>query len=155
MAKDKASRSKGKGKAKKAAPDSVAGVKVPKAIRKSSWFSTLFDSPIGREILADALIAAAGAAAAALTKTRPAKAVGHAVADAGSDTAAATRDTVQTAAGAVAEVVADAARNVLPAALLGKGGDDERETNGPRARYVQRSSRHQSRKQSRKSSKDV
>ncbi len=154
MAKDKASKSKGKGKAKKAAPDSVAGVKVPKAIRKSSWFSTLFDSSLGREILADALIAAAGAAAAALTKTRPAKAVSHAVADTGSDAAAATRDTVQTAAGAVAEVVADAARNVLPAALLGKAEVDERDTNGPRTRYVHRSS-DQSRKQSRKSSKDV
>ncbi|WP_046866412.1 hypothetical protein [Microvirga massiliensis] len=153
MAKDKSSKSKGK-KAKKASSDSVAGVKVPKTIRKSSWFSTLFDSPLGREILADALIAAAGAAAAALTKTRPAQAVGHAVADRGSDAAAATRDTVQTAAGAVAEVVADAARNVLPTALLGETEDDKQEAKGQRTRYVHRASDHQSRKHSRRSAKD-
>ena len=40
----------------------------------------LLNSSLGREILADALIAAAGAAAAALTKTRTAKKTGVAAA---------------------------------------------------------------------------
>ena len=79
---------KAKSNKAEALPKSVAGVKVPKAMRKSSALGTLFNSELGREILADALIAAAGAAAAALTRTRPARAAGAANADAGSDAAA-------------------------------------------------------------------
>ena len=61
MAKAKAKSSKkGTGMPKK-----VAGVKVPKAMRQSKSLGTLLNSGLGREILADALIAAAGAAAAA------------------------------------------------------------------------------------------
>jgi hypothetical protein len=154
MAKDKASKGKKEKKAKKAAPDAVAGVKIPRAVRKSSMWSTLFSSPLGREILADALVAAAGAAAAALTKTRPVQAAGHAVADAGSDAAAATRDTVETAAGAVAEVVTDAARNILPSALFGKE-DDRVDASSEKPRYAHRSSDHQSRRQSKRPVKDI
>ena len=122
MAKDKAKKSKAK-KAK-AGPKTIAGVKVPKAARGS--LATLFNSQLGREILADALIAAAGAAAAALTRTRPVKAAGHAVADASSDAASATGDVLQTAAGAVATVVTEAARNFLPPSLVGDEGGDRR-----------------------------
>jgi hypothetical protein len=57
---------KAKSKKADALPKSIAGVKVPKAVRKSSALGTLFNSELGREILADALLAAAGAAAAAL-----------------------------------------------------------------------------------------
>ena len=141
-----------KGKSKKAGtPKSIAGVKVPKAMRKSSSFATLFNSELGREILADALIAAAGAAAAALTRTRPARAAGGVIADAGSGAAAsagtaanATGDLVQTAAGAVAGVVTEAARNFLPASLLGE--EDK-------PRYVNKASNTDSRKRSGKSDK--
>jgi hypothetical protein len=115
---------KGKGKSK--LPKKVAGIKVPKMLRKGA-VATLFDSPRGREILADALMAAAGAAAASLVQHRPsarqvAKA-GEAVVDAGTDAATATRDTVQSAAGAVADLVTEAAQHILPASLT--GSDDE------------------------------
>ena len=95
-------------------PKKLAGVKVPKAMRQSKSLSTLLNSGLGREILADALIAAAGAAAAALTRTRPVQKAGRAAAETGSDAASATSDAVQTAAGAVASVVTEAARNFLP-----------------------------------------
>src|SRR3712207_7570542 len=78
---------KAKSNKAEALPKSVAGVKVPKAVRKSSTLATLFNSELGREILADALIAAAGAAAAVLTRTRQARVAGHAVSEAGSDAA--------------------------------------------------------------------
>jgi hypothetical protein len=87
-----------------------AGAKLTKAFRNFGPIKELMNSSLGREVLADVLIAAAGAAAAALTKNRGAKA----------DLA---RDAVQTAAGAVASVVTDAARNFLPTSLL---AEDER-----------------------------
>jgi hypothetical protein len=102
-------------------PKTVAGVKVPKAIRESGIVAKFLNHPLGRQILADALVAAAGAAAAALVKHRPsardAARAGEAVADKSADVANTTRELVQTAAGAVAEVVADAAKNILPASL--------------------------------------
>ena len=56
------SKSKAKAKSKKdetKLPKKVAGVKVPKAVRESGSLATLFNSALGREILADALIAGA------------------------------------------------------------------------------------------------
>ena len=94
---------------KSGVPKKVAGVKIPKSVRKSNPLSTLFNSSLGREILADALIAAAGAAAAALTRTRTAEAAGHSAAKAGAEAS----DAVQTAAGAVASVVTEAARSFI------------------------------------------
>jgi hypothetical protein len=132
-------------------PKKVAGVKVPKAVRKSGSLASLFNSQLGREILADALIAAAGAAAAALTRTRAAKDTGRALADKGSQAASAGADLTGTAAGAVANVVADAARNIIPADLLGEEPEDE--DKGQR-RYAHLSTDHNSRKTSRKSDKD-
>jgi hypothetical protein len=113
-AKDKAKDKKSTGKNKKA-----VGAKLPKAVRKSGLME-LVNSNLGREILADALIAAAGAAAAALTRTRTAKKAGSAAADAGSDAADITKDAMQTAAGAVAGVVTEAARQFLPPSLVGE-----------------------------------
>ncbi len=117
---------KGKGKGK--LPKTVAGVKVPKTLRKAAA-GTLLDSPLAREILADMLIAAAGAAAAALVKERPTGQqvadAGEAVVDAGGRAAGATRDAVQGAAEAVTETVAGAARQILPASMTGTGEDDE------------------------------
>jgi hypothetical protein len=85
-----------------------SGAKLSKAFRNFGPIKELMNSNLGREVLADVLIAAAAAAAAALTKTRDANAV----------KADAARDAVQTAAGAVAGVVTDAARHFLPASLL-------------------------------------
>jgi hypothetical protein len=145
MAKAKSKDNKSKDK-KSGVPKKLAGVKVPKAVRESKSLSTLLTSNLGREILADALIAAAGAAAAALTRTRTAKDAGHALADAG----AGASDSVQTAAGAVASVVTQAAKSFLPPSLLGEG---EASDNGQKPRYLHKASDHSSRKRSKKSGK--
>jgi hypothetical protein len=126
---------KGSGKSK--LPKKVGGVSVPKMLRKNPLVA-LFDSPQGREILADALLAAAGAAAAVLVKNRPstqqvAKA-GGAVADAGMDAAVGTRDTVQGAAGVVANLVTEAAQHILPTSLT--GADDEDSSKGKGRSYA-------------------
>lgn len=49
-------------------PKTVAGVKVPKALRKSGVLATMVGSPTGRQLVADALVAAGAAAAAVLAK---------------------------------------------------------------------------------------
>jgi hypothetical protein len=139
MAKAKDKDKKSNTKSKKS-----TGTKIAKTAKKSGLMD-LFGSDLGREILADALIAAAGAAAAALTKTRPARQAGAAVADAGAQTV----DLTQTAAGAVAGVVTEAARHLLPSGLL--GGDDQHDQDkagAKKVKYVNRSSDHSKRKTS-------
>jgi hypothetical protein len=138
MAKDKKSGSK----AKKGSGKST-GTKLAKSAKKAGLMD-LINSDLGREILADALIAAAGAAAAALSKTRTAKNAGAAVADAGSQTV----DLTQTAAGAVAGVVTEAARHFLPPGLLGEesGSDKGGKAEPKKVKYVNRSSDHSKRK---------
>jgi hypothetical protein len=133
MAKDKKSGSKAKKDSGKS-----TGTKLAKTAKKSGLMD-LVNSSLGREILADALIAAAGAAAAALTKTRTAKKAGAAVADAGTQTA----DLTQTAAGAVAGVVTEAARHFLPPSLVGEEGG---KAEPKKVKYVNRSSDHSKRK---------
>lgn len=54
------------GKKSKLIPKKVAGIKLPKKLRKSKILRGLLASTAGREILASALTAGAGAAAAAL-----------------------------------------------------------------------------------------
>jgi hypothetical protein len=127
-------KSKGKKEAKKS-----TGAKLAKTAKKSGLMN-LINTDLGREILADALIAAAGAAAAALTKTRTAKKAGAAAASAGSQGV----DLTQTAAGAVANVVTEAARHFLPANLTGDEEHDKGE--GKKVKYVHRSSDHSKRK---------
>ncbi|WP_207483372.1 hypothetical protein [Arenibaculum pallidiluteum] len=74
-----------KKKGKKAAiPKRIAGIKVPKALRKSGIpLASIIDSPTGRAVLADALMHAARI----LSDTRPAQnaaaGAGHAMRDAG------------------------------------------------------------------------
>jgi hypothetical protein len=149
------SKAKAKAKSKKddtGLPKKVAGVKLPKAVRESSSFSTLFNSALGREIIADALIAAAGAAAAALTRTRTAKKAGIAVADAGADAASASAELMNTAAGAVAGVVTEAAKTFLPASLVGDEGKGAGEQE-KRPRYAHLASDYSARKTSKKADK--
>ncbi len=133
----KAKDKKSSGKSKKS-----TGAKLAKSVKKSG-FMDLLNSDLGREILADALIAAAGAAAAALTKTRAAKQAGAAVTNAGSQAAGATNDAMQTAAGAVAGVVTEAARQFLPSSL-----EREEDAGVKKVKYVHRSSDHSKRKTS-------
>jgi hypothetical protein len=147
-AKDKAKDKKSSGKSKKA-----SGAKLPKAVRKSGLME-LVNSNLGREILADALIAAAGAAAAALTRTRTAKKAGSAAVDAGSDAADLTKDAMQTAAGAVAGVVTEAARQFLPASLVGDQEDEGGKPARKRVQYAHLSSDHAKRKTSPKAKDD-
>jgi hypothetical protein len=142
MAKAKDKEKKSASKSKKSSSKKSSGGKLAKSMKKSG-FADLLNSQLGREILADALIAAAGAAAAALTRTRAAKKAGTAVADAGTQTA----DMTQTAAGAVAGVVTEAARQFLPPGLLGQD-EDEGASKPRKVKYVHRSSDHSKRKTS-------
>lgn len=135
---------KAKNKDKKSSNKKGTGTKLAKSAKKSGLMD-LINTDLGREILADALIAAAGAAAAALTKTRTAKKAGAAAADAGSQGV----DLTQTAAGAVAGVVTEAARHFLPASLTGAEGDEEHgKGEAKKVKYVHRSSDHSKRKTS-------
>lgn len=119
------------------------GSKLAKSAKKSGLMD-LINTDLGREILADALIAAAGAAAAALTKTRAAKKAGAAASNAGAQGV----DLTQTAAGAVAGVVTEAARHFLPASLVGEGEDAQGrgKAEPKKVKYVNRSSDHSKRK---------
>jgi len=135
---------KAKSKDKKSSNKKSTGTKLAKSAKKSGLMD-LINTDLGREILADALIAAAGAAAAALTKTRTAKKAGTAVAASGSQG----MDLTQTAAGAVAGVVTEAARHFLPGGITGAEDDEERgKSEGKKVKYVHRSSDHSKRKTS-------
>jgi hypothetical protein len=120
-------------------PKSIAGVKVPKVLRHAGGFAGVLDSPLGRQVLADALVAAATAAAAALVR-KPDKArdAGRAVAETGAEAAAATKDATQGAVGSVAGTVTEAARNVLPASLVGHDKEGHPDGHAP----VLKSDRH-------------
>ncbi|MFP5512311.1 MAG: hypothetical protein ACLGJC_04430 [Alphaproteobacteria bacterium] len=111
-------------------PKKIGGVKVPKQLRKSGKSLTkLLDSPVGRQALAAALTAAAGVLAGSNKTVREGigeagsavAQTGSAVAHTGSGAAGLVRDVAQAAVGAVAETVADKARD-----LIGPGGKDQR-----------------------------
>ncbi|MBQ0821206.1 hypothetical protein KBI52_13425 [Microvirga sp. HBU67558] len=108
-------------KSKTKVPKRIAGVKVPKGLRKSGWLDPLLADPQTREILADVLIAAAGAAAAALVKERPSMRqvgdAGGAALGAGAEAGSAARELVREAASATAGVITNAAKAILPASL--------------------------------------
>ena len=102
-------------------PKKVAGVKVPKALRnQGDTIASLITSPVARELLADALIAVAGVLAGN-KKTR------EAVADAGSQAASSAKEMGKTATGAVADVVTEAARRILPSSFTGEDADRKTE----------------------------
>ena len=119
-------------------PKTIAGVRVPKILRQSGTIDTLLNTEIGRKVLADAIMAAAGAAAAALVQNRPSGAqvarAGEAVADAGTEAASVTKDLVQGAVGVVAGAVTEAAQHVLPASLT--GGDRPEDKSGDRYAHL-------------------
>jgi hypothetical protein len=120
-------------KSKAKLPKTIAGVTVPKAERTSG----LLNSQLGREILAEAIVAAAGAVASVLMKKRSSTdqvaQASETIVNTGAEAASATKDLAQTAVGAVTGVVADAARHILPSALTESAGSP---TNA-RARRVQ------------------
>ena len=104
-----------KGKASKL-PKRIAGVKVPKFLRDPGTIEQLINSPVGRVVLAEALIAAA----TALKNYKPvAEAAGHVtemVEHAGSAAAETAKDLVQNAAGGLADMAAGVVRQIVPAA---------------------------------------
>ena len=89
-------------------PKTVGGLKIPKSLRKSGAITMFLNNDLGRNILADVLIAAAGAAAAALVQHRPTGAqvahAGEAALDTGQRAVSGTADAVQTAAGTLGSV---------------------------------------------------
>ncbi len=96
-------------------PKKIAGIRVPKAVRKSPVLRSLLGNETGRQILGQALIAGATAAASVLA------ARSEAAADAGDSLKMTTKnvggvakDAIQSAKGAMADVIGDAARSVLP-----------------------------------------
>jgi hypothetical protein len=94
-------------------PREIAGIRLPDVVRHS--VDTLINSPLGREILADALVAAAAAAAAALVKRPIGKQpLARPVIDRKTQAAAATKELADTAAAAVGTFISDAVQNLLP-----------------------------------------
>jgi hypothetical protein len=61
--------------AKKKAPKSIGGIKIPKRLRKSGFVASVLAHPSSRIIMAEILVAAAGAAAAAMTRHKVAAAM--------------------------------------------------------------------------------
>ena len=105
--------SKGKSKAKR-----NEGAKAPTNMSQAGdLISSIVSSPMARELVADALIAVAGV----LAGNRQSR---EAIAGAGTQAASGAKDLAQTATGAVAEVVADAARRILPSSMAGEGGGE-------------------------------
>jgi hypothetical protein len=105
-------------------PKKVGGIKVPKLLRKSGMVDTFLNSPLGRSILADVIVAAAGAAAGALARHRPS---GQQVADAGEmaletggKAASTATHAVEAAAGTLGAAFTEAARYIFPSQPKGK-----------------------------------
>ena len=98
-------------------PKAIAGIGVPKGVRRARVIKSVLNNPVGRAVLADALVAAAGAAAKALVQHRPSgaqvAAAGERVLDAGGHAATATADTTRSAAGTLGGVVSEVASYVL------------------------------------------
>jgi hypothetical protein len=113
-------------------PKKVAGVAVPKVLRRGA-IADILNSPVGRLILAEALVAGAAAAAAALKNYKPiAEPVGQAVdavERAGADAAITAKDLVQSAAGGLADVAAGVVRQIVPAS---SAAEDAKEKGKPK-----------------------
>jgi hypothetical protein len=109
-------------KKKASLPKKVAGIRIPKGIRKSRMIRAMLKNPVGRDLLANALVAGAGAAAAVLIE-KPELASG-----AGKEVAKATKQgakksyraaqiagrALESGVSAMMGVVADAAHTLLP-----------------------------------------
>ncbi|TPK88726.1 hypothetical protein FJ934_19915 [Mesorhizobium sp. B2-4-12] len=96
-------------------PKKVAGFRVPKAMRKSRMLRSLLSSPLGRDLLANAITAGAGAAAAVLVQERGEVAsAGKQLVRKTAGAAGIATEMVQSAGSAVMGVLSDAADAVLP-----------------------------------------
>jgi hypothetical protein len=112
-----------KAKAKKL-PKTIAGVKIPKKLRRQGGgLMALLESPSGRAIAADALIAVAGALAGNRTTRNAALDAGQGAVEAGAHAVGRTGDAARGVAEVATDLMAEAARHVLPTALGGKDDD--------------------------------
>jgi hypothetical protein len=113
-----------KGKSK--LPKTLLGVRVPKQLRRSGAVASILASPLAREILADVLVAAAGAAATALTRNRKGGAdisqTGGGAAEAGGEVGGKAKDPLQSAGGTLGTVLSEVATTLLPSEKKGKHG---------------------------------
>lgn len=101
--------------AKNKLPKKIAGFRVPKSIRKSKMLRALLKSPMGRDILANAITAGAGAAAAVLVAERDEiKKAGRRGLKKSTGALGVAGEAIQSAASAAIGVVAEAAQTVLP-----------------------------------------
>jgi hypothetical protein len=117
--------------AKKKLAKKFAGVKIPKVLRKSGLLKALLGSPTGRQILADVILAAAGAAAGVLAQKHADEVKGAGPARGTGKAGNLAKEMVQSAAGAVTDVLGEAARSVLPAAKRDDKRPDRRGKPGP------------------------
>ena len=105
-------------------PKKIAGVKVPKFLRQPGTITDFLNSPVGRLVLAEALLAAA----AALKNYKPvAETVGQAadtVEAAGSEAATTAKNLVHSAASGLADVAAGVVRQIVPASSAGDSQTD-------------------------------
>jgi hypothetical protein len=96
-------------------PKKIAGIKVPKGIRKSPVLVSLMRSEMGRELLAKALTAGAAAAAAVLIEERkPITSAAKKGAMKGGKVVRLAGQALESGATAAADVLKDAAANALP-----------------------------------------
>ena len=101
-------------------PKKVAGVKIPKALRRSKMLRSLLKNDVGRKIVADALMAGASAAAAALVARSEAASdaadatagVAGAAKRRGSDASHRVGHAIEDASHAILGVIGEAARSL-------------------------------------------
>ena len=105
-------------------PKKIAGVKVPKGLRQPSTLIDVLNNPVGRLVVAEALIAAA----AALKNYKPVAQAAGQVADtvekAGAEAATTAKDLVQSATSGLADVAAGVVRQIVPASSAGDSQTD-------------------------------
>jgi hypothetical protein len=105
--------------AKTRIPKKIAGLKIPKVVRKNAVLKALLASPTGRKILGEALVAGAAAAAAVLASTNADQIsdAGKGAAKRGKKAGNITARVIKDATGAMVGVISDAASAVLPETL--------------------------------------
>lgn len=114
----------------------ILGFKLPKSLRKAGWLDDLLQSEVGRTILAEALVAAAGAAAAALARYGAESETGEKVKKAavktGSDAVSATKDVVGAVVNTGIAAVSAVAQDLLSATSDGKSQEQPKRARKPR-----------------------
>ena len=112
-------------------PKRIAGVKVPKAVRKSQ-FGQMLASPSGQKLLAEAIVAVGAIASAKRVKNSPeARDALDGAADKLREGKNATKDTASDAVGVLAYALGEAVRSFTEALQRrGAGARDEVEDSG-------------------------